>query len=167
MTLKSIKKQKHTFGRVFLVLTITTTIMALMYVVPTSTNTSMAQTCENGTGYYAYDPQTPGETPPCIAAAPSPTADQAASKGAGDGSKLITEYLSPFINFLAGIVGLVVTISIVVGGIQYASSADDPSKVNKAKQRIYNAIIALLAFLFLYLFLQWIIPGGILNTTGS
>jgi hypothetical protein len=83
-----------------------------------------------------------------------------AADSCSDDCGLVEKYATPFLNFLGAIVGLVVTISIVFGGIQYASSADDPNKVAAAKSRIVNAVIALVAFLFMYGFLQWIIPGG-------
>lgn len=73
---------------------------------------------------------------------------------------LIEKYLNPTINFLAIIVGLVVTISIVAGGIQYSSAGDNPQATAKAKSRIVEALLGLLAFLLLYLGLQWIMPGG-------
>jgi len=60
---------------------------------------------------------------------------------------------------MGSIVGLVVTVSIVVGGIQYSASADDPSRLAAARKRIRNAVIALVAFLFLYGLLQWLVPG--------
>lgn len=78
----------------------------------------------------------------------------------GGGNDLIEKYINPLINFLSAVVGIVIVISFVVGGIQYASSEDDPQKVKQAKSRIINAILALLAFLFLYAFLQWLVPGG-------
>ena len=70
-------------------------------------------------------------------------------------------YLLLFINVLSGIVGIVVIMMVVVGGIQYSASAGDPQKVNAAKKRIANALLALVAYIFLYAFLQWIVPGGI------
>jgi hypothetical protein len=75
---------------------------------------------------------------------------------------LVTKYINPFINFLAALVGVAVTISIVVGGIQYASSAGDPQAAAAAKARIRNAIIALITFIFLYALLNFLIPGGLL-----
>lgn len=81
---------------------------------------------------------------------------------ANAGCDLTKRYLEPFINILAAMVAVVVTASIIFGGIQYASSADDPSKVSQAKSRITNALIALVSFFFLYVFLQWLIPGGFL-----
>lgn len=75
---------------------------------------------------------------------------------------LILKYVNPFINFLAALVGLAVVISIVIGGIQYGSSAGDSAKVTAAKNRIRNSIIALLTFMFLYALLNFLIPGGLM-----
>lgn len=113
-------------------------------------------------------------TPASAYATPMPTSVVAADEcptlshlhkdnaATGNGEKCFMKtYVNPFIKFFAGVVGVFVVISIIVGGIQYASSADDPSKVNAAKDRIRNAILALLAFLFLFAFLQWIVPGGL------
>jgi hypothetical protein len=74
---------------------------------------------------------------------------------------LMTKYVYPFINFLSALVGLVVVISIVIGGIQYGSSAGDPQKVTAAKNRIRNALIALVTFIFLYSLLNFLVPGGL------
>jgi Type IV secretion system pilin len=76
---------------------------------------------------------------------------------------LLARYGAPIITFLAAIAGLVAVIAIVLGGIQYASSSDEPQKVAAAKKRIYNAILGLLGFLFLWAFLQWLVPGGVFN----
>ncbi len=65
------------------------------------------------------------------------------------------------INLLAAGVGVVVVIMIIIGGIQYASAGPNPQAVYAAKQKIANAVIALLAFFFLYAFLQYLIPGGV------
>ncbi len=75
---------------------------------------------------------------------------------------IIGKYVNPLINFLAALVGMVVTIMIMIGGIQYASAGADPGKINAAKNKIINALIALVAFLFLYAILQWLVPGGFL-----
>lgn len=79
----------------------------------------------------------------------------------GDCSGLIKNYVNPFIRLLTGLIGVVVTISLVVGGIQYSSAGGDPGKVSAAKKRIYNTLIALVAYIFMFAFLQWLIPGGI------
>jgi hypothetical protein len=73
---------------------------------------------------------------------------------------LISQYIDPFVNFLSAAIGVGVVISIVVGGIQYSSSAGDPGKASAAKNRIRNAIIALVTFMLLYGMLNFLIPGG-------
>ena len=84
------------------------------------------------------------------------------AKGSKNGSTCIfTNYVNPFIKFLSAMTGLIVVISIVVGGIQYSTAGGDPGKVAAAKTRITQAIIALLIFIFLLSFLQWVVPGGI------
>lgn len=74
---------------------------------------------------------------------------------------IVKSVINPLINLLAALVGVAVTLMIIVGGIQYGSSGGDPQAVANAKQKIKNAIIALLAFAFMWSFLQWIVPGGI------
>lgn len=96
---------------------------------------------------------------------PPPVTDPAANGGNCSNVSqcdLIQKYINPFINFLAALVGVAVVISIIIGGIQYGSSAGDPAKVTAAKNRIRNAIIALVTFLFLYALLNFLIPGGLL-----
>lgn len=76
---------------------------------------------------------------------------------------LIANYLSPTIKLLAAVFGTVAAISIIMGGINYTTSEGDPQKAGRAKSRITNTVIAVVAFLFLYAFLQFLIPGGIFN----
>lgn len=75
----------------------------------------------------------------------------------------LTKYLVVAINFLSGAVAIVVTIVIVMAGIQYSTAGGDPGKTAQAKKHILNAIIALLAYFTLFMFMQWLVPGGFLN----
>jgi len=70
-------------------------------------------------------------------------------------------YLQLFINVLSGLVGVTVVIVLIVAGIQYSSAGNNPQQLSAAKGRIFNALLALLVFIFMYAFLQWIVPGGI------
>lgn len=74
---------------------------------------------------------------------------------------IIYKYVNPLVNFLAALVGVAVVASIIIGGIQYSSSAGDPAKASAAKARIRNAIIALAAFMLLWTLLNFLIPGGV------
>jgi hypothetical protein len=74
----------------------------------------------------------------------------------------IIDWLLIIINALSGLVALVIIISIIVAGIQWSMAGNNPQQVSQAKGRIVNALIALLVFIFMYAFLQWVVPGGIL-----
>jgi hypothetical protein len=73
----------------------------------------------------------------------------------------IIGYIVTFTNALSVMVGLVIVIMIAVGGVQYTMSGDDPNAVSAAKERIKNAIYALIFYIFAVAFLQWLIPGGV------
>lgn len=75
---------------------------------------------------------------------------------------LILKYLLNAINVLSALVGIVIVIMVAVGGLQYSASRDNPQATQAAKEKIRNAILALLAYMFMYAFLQYIIPGGVL-----
>lgn len=77
------------------------------------------------------------------------------------GCDLIKKYVNPLIQLLTIVFGLIAVMSIILGGIQYATSEGDPQKVSKAKMRILWTVIAVVSYFFLYAFLQFLIPGGI------
>lgn len=86
----------------------------------------------------------------------------------------IVKDINMVVTFLSALVGVVIVGSLIWGGIQYATAGSDvagsgkPSQVAAAKQRIANSLIALLAYLLIFAFLQWLIPGGIFdNSSGS
>jgi hypothetical protein len=88
-------------------------------------------------------------------------ATQVCSNGKDGG--VIFSYLRMAIQFLSSAVGIVIVLMIVIGGIQYITSAGDPSAVKNAKTRIINAITGLILFLLMFAILNFIIPGGILG----
>ena len=103
-------------------------------------------------------------SPPDTGTTTPATPDPAATSGnCANASKcdLVSKYVNPLINFLAALVGLAVTIAIIYGGIEYASAGGDSQKISIAKNRIRNAIIALITFFFLYALLNFLIPGGL------
>lgn len=73
----------------------------------------------------------------------------------------IVGYIVTITNVLSAVVGIVIVIMIAVGGIQYSMARDDPQAVNAAKTRIRNAILALVFYLFMFAFLQYLVPGGL------
>lgn len=73
----------------------------------------------------------------------------------------IVKQLNIFVNFLSGLVGVVVVGVIIVGGIQYSLAGGNPQAVAAARKRIIDGLIALFAFLFIFAFVQWLVPGGV------
>lgn len=74
----------------------------------------------------------------------------------------ISRYLLIFTNALSAVVGVVVVITIVVAGIQYSAAGSNPQAVASARNKIRNALIALFAYIFMFAFLEWLIPGGLI-----
>jgi len=93
----------------------------------------------------------------------NPAVDPAANCSRDGGCDLVKKYLNPAIGLLSALVGVAVVVSIIAGGIQYSASAGDPQKAAKAKDHIFNAVVALVAFIFLFAFLEWLVPGGLLH----
>ena len=60
-------------------------------------------------------------------------------------------------------VGIAGTLGIVLVGIQYMTSKDDPAQMTKAKSRMIQIVIGLVAYALLWAFLQWLLPGGVLG----
>jgi hypothetical protein len=73
----------------------------------------------------------------------------------------IIGYIVTITNFLSALVGVVIVAMIILGGIQYSMAGADPSKVQAAKQKIFNALLALVLFIFGFALVQWLIPGGL------
>jgi hypothetical protein len=80
---------------------------------------------------------------------------------ANEDCKPLEDRLIEFVNFLSAIVGIAVIGSIIFAGIQYTAAGDNSSSLSAAKARIRNALIALFAYMFMYAFLQWLVPGGV------
>jgi len=74
----------------------------------------------------------------------------------------IIDYLVIGINFLSAVAGMAIAASIMMAGYQYMTARDNASQVQAARTRITWALVALFIFLFMYGFLNWLVPGGVL-----
>jgi hypothetical protein len=80
----------------------------------------------------------------------------------GDKCDLVTKYIDPIINkFLAPLAIIAVIIGVLWGAIRYITSGGDAQKVAEGKDKIQKALLGLLAFIFLYALLNWLLPGGL------
>ena len=73
----------------------------------------------------------------------------------------VTKMVIRLINILSATIGILVTVMIIIGGIEYSSAGGDPQKVAMAKKRITNALIALVSLFFLFVVINYLVPGGI------
>lgn len=73
----------------------------------------------------------------------------------------IVTWINWGVNILAGIVGVGAVLMIVWAGIQYTTARDNPQAVAAAKQKIINVVIGIAAFIFMWAFLNWLVPGGV------
>jgi hypothetical protein len=72
----------------------------------------------------------------------------------------IVDLLFTIIRFLSDGVGLVIIVSVIIGGIQYITSRGDPNATGAAIKRLTSALTALLLFVFAYAILNYVIPIG-------
>ena len=61
-------------------------------------------------------------------------------------------------------VGILGTLGIVIAGIQYMTARDNDQQVAKAKMRIFQIVIGMAIWAALYVFLRFLMPGGLLGT---
>lgn len=96
---------------------------------------------------------------------PLENGDDCIQEGGNSGNledNIIFRYLGALIRFLSIGVGLVVVLMIIVAGIQYIVSAGNPQGIEAAKNRLTNALIALLLYIFMAAVLNFLVPGGFL-----
>jgi hypothetical protein len=62
---------------------------------------------------------------------------------------------------LAPLAIIAVIIGVLWGAIRYITSGGDAQKVAEGKDKIQKALLGLLAFIFLYALLNWLLPGGL------
>jgi len=71
-------------------------------------------------------------------------------------------YLRYVLQLLSSAVAAIVLLMMIIAGVQYITSGANPGQVKAAKDRLTNALIALVLFFLMFAILQFLIPGGIL-----
>lgn len=137
----------------------------LFYFVPTHSVYADA-TCADGTAKATQSECAPTTTDACGRAASDPLKSSAncarinPAENCSDCTTLEKD-VQLIMNVLIIGVGLVVTLMIVIAGIQYTLARENPQAVQAAKSKITNAVIAMVSFMLIYTFIQWIVPGGL------
>jgi len=75
----------------------------------------------------------------------------------------IVKDLNTIVTFLSAAVGIAVIGALIYAGIRYSIAGDNPQEVGAAKQKIINALIALVFYISIFSIVQWLIPGGLFN----
>lgn len=67
------------------------------------------------------------------------------------------------LNILTAGIGVVAVGGLIFAGITYATASNNQNQVTKAKEMIFNVVVGLVLYAFMYSFAQFLIPGGIFN----
>ena len=67
--------------------------------------------------------------------------------------------LNQIINVIIGVIGFIAVIVIILGGVQYTTSAGDSGKVKKAKDTIMYGIIGLVVALLAYSIVNFVLTS--------
>lgn len=84
-----------------------------------------------------------------------------------EGDDGIWSLLELAINIMTAGVGIVAVGGIVWGSILYASAGGNPEQVKQAITIIKNVVIGLFMYFLAYAALNYLIPGGIFNSSGN
>ena len=77
-----------------------------------------------------------------------------------DGKSGIGQILKIILNILTICIGILAVIGITVVGIQYLTAGANEEQTRKAKRRLIEIVIGIIAYILLYALLQWLIPGS-------
>ncbi|MFV0485171.1 MAG: D-alanyl-D-alanine carboxypeptidase family protein [Candidatus Saccharimonadales bacterium] len=75
----------------------------------------------------------------------------------------VWEILNLVLNIATLGIGILATIGIVITGIMWLTARDNEQQVVKSKNRMFNIVIGIMVWGLLWLFLSWLIPGGVTN----
>lgn len=73
----------------------------------------------------------------------------------------IADILNLVLNIIVYGLGVAAVIGVIVAGIMYMTARDNEAQVTKAKTRLYEVVIGLIAWALMYVVLKWLIPGGL------
>lgn len=55
--------------------------------------------------------------------------------------------------------GVAATLGVIIAGIMYLTARDNEQQVTRAKQRLFDVVIGLVAWALMWTILHWLIPG--------
>ena len=57
--------------------------------------------------------------------------------------------------------GVAAVLGVIIAGVMYMTARDNEAQVTRAKTRLYEVVIGLIAWALMYAVLRWLIPGGL------
>ena len=75
--------------------------------------------------------------------------------------------LSLILDLLSMGIGILGVIGISVAGVQFLTSKGNPEQAGKAKTRIFQLVIGLAMYALLFVGLEWLLPGGIIESQSN
>ena len=81
--------------------------------------------------------------------------------GKGCGVYTVLNLILDIMSIGVGILGVV---GVCIVGIQYLTASGNEEQTRKSRRRFFEIIIGLVIYALLYVLLQWLTPGGSLNT---
>lgn len=79
--------------------------------------------------------------------------------GCGGGGDELPTVIANILNVIIGISGLISVAFIIIGGVQYMTSAGDAAKTKQAKNTILYAVIGLIICALAFAIVNWVILG--------
>ena len=76
--------------------------------------------------------------------------------GGGESIKAVVLFVADILSVLIGIVGV---IGIVIVGIQYLTAGGNEEQTRKAKRRLFEIVIGIMAYVLIYALLKWLLPN--------
>jgi len=77
----------------------------------------------------------------------------------GNGGNTLVTNITTILNAVIGVLGLVCVIVMIIGGINYMTSAGDAVKVKKGKDTILYGLIGLVICVLAFALVNWVIAG--------
>lgn len=75
--------------------------------------------------------------------------------------------VNSIINVILSVIGIITVVVIILGGIQYVTSAGDPAKTKKAKDTILYGIIGLIIALLAFAIVNFVLGNVFKGNSGS
>ncbi|MBQ8156581.1 hypothetical protein IJ101_02225 [Candidatus Saccharibacteria bacterium] len=79
--------------------------------------------------------------------------------GGKDGEAGMLCILTTVVDIMSILVGVLAVIGIVIVGIQYMTAGGNEEQTRKAKRRLFEIVIGIVAYILMYALLKWLLPG--------